>query len=54
MENENKKMVEGLKKLKDAIENFVDNMTLDEADEKSKPKKKAVKEEKDEKEKEED
>lgn len=51
MENENKKMVEGLKKLKDAIENFVDNMTIDEADEKSKPKKKAVK---DEKEKEED
>ena len=41
MENENKKMVEGLKKLKDAIENFVDNMELDKAEEEmKKPKKK--------------
>lgn len=46
MEDEKKKMVEGLKKLKDAIENFVDNMAIDEADEKSKPKKKAGKDEK--------
>ena len=47
MENENKKMVEGLKKLKDAIENFVDNMELDKAEEEmKKPKKK--KEEKEE------
>lgn len=47
MQDEKMKMVEGLKKLKDAIENFVDNMELDKAEEEMKnPKKK--KEEKEE------
>jgi hypothetical protein len=47
MQDEKMKMVEGLKKLKDAIENFVDNMELDKAEEEmNKPKKK--KEEKEE------
>ena len=41
MQDEKMKMVEGLKKLKDAIENFVDNMELDKAEEEmKKPKKK--------------
>ena len=47
MQDEKMKMVEGLKKLKDAIENVVDNMELDKAEEEmKKPKKK--KEEKEE------
>ena len=47
MQDEKMKIVEGLKKLKDAIENFVDNMELDKAEEEmKKPKKK--KEEKEE------
>jgi hypothetical protein len=47
MQDEKMKMVEGLKKLKDAIENFVDNMELDKVEEEmNKPKKK--KEEKEE------
>ena len=36
MQDEKMKMVEGLKKLKDAIENFVDNMELDKAEEEMK------------------
>ena len=51
MQNEKMKMVEGLKKLKDAIEDFVDNMELDKAEEEMKKlkKKKEEKEEPEEK-----
>lgn len=47
MQDEKMKMVEGLKKLKDAIEDFVDNMELDKAEEEMKKSKKK-KEEKEE------
>ena len=47
MQDEKMKIVEGLKKLKDAIENFVDNMELDKAEEEMKKQKKK-KEEKEE------
>ena len=35
---DNKKIVEGMKKLRDAIEEFVDNIEIDEADESFKKK----------------
>lgn len=49
---DSKAMLEGMKKLKSAIEDFIDNVELDEAEKESKPKKKEQK--KDSKEEEED
>lgn len=43
---DNKKIMEGMMKLRDAIEDFCDNMDLDRADEAIGRKKKAEKEEK--------
>ena len=37
---DSKAMLEGMKKLKSAIEDFIDNVELDEAEKESKPKKK--------------
>ena len=47
---DNKKIMEGMMKLRDAIEDFCDNMDLDRADEAICRKKKSEKEKKDEKE----
>lgn len=40
---DSKAMLEGMKKLKSAIEDFIDNVELDEAEKESKPKKKDAK-----------
>lgn len=40
---DSKAMLEGMKKLKSAIEDFIDNVELDEAEKESKPKKKYAK-----------
>lgn len=40
---DNKKIIDGMKKLREAIGDFIDNMTIDEADEEIKDKAKAKK-----------
>ena len=40
---DNKKIIDGMKKLREAIEDFIDNVELDEAEKESKPKKKDAK-----------